>query len=207
MKKKEMERIFIDKENVDNIEEDIIIRRMIERYMYVRQFVYGHVLDIACGTGSGSYLLSKNPDVKKITGVDISETAVSNASQNFNVENIEYILGTPETINGQFDVMVSLETIEHLENPAVLRELAERCGIKEIILSFPRKKTTHYNKYHLWDITREDVVRLFQGFECYRAYDIHDCTIMNLLRADRDVHMSPRRYFNKTDIHKESSVL
>lgn len=43
MKKKEMERIFIDKDNVDTIEEDIIIRRMIERYMYVRQFVYGRL--------------------------------------------------------------------------------------------------------------------------------------------------------------------
>lgn len=67
MKKKEMERIVIDKENIDAIEEDIIIRRGIERYMYVRQFVYGNVLDIACGGGDGSYLISKNPDVKKIT--------------------------------------------------------------------------------------------------------------------------------------------
>ena len=56
MKKKEMERIVIDKANIDSIEEDIIIRRGIERYMYVRQFVYGNVLDIACGEGYGSYL-------------------------------------------------------------------------------------------------------------------------------------------------------
>ena len=67
MKKKEMERIVIDKANIDSIEEDIIIRRGIERYMYVRQFVYGNVLDIACGEGYGSYLMSKNPDVLKIT--------------------------------------------------------------------------------------------------------------------------------------------
>lgn len=197
MKKKEMERIFIDKKNVDSIEEDIIIRRMIERYMYVRQFVYGHVLDIACGTGSGSYLMSKNPDVKRITGVDISEKAIANATQNFNVDNIEYVLGTPETVNGQFDVMVSLETIEHLENPAVLRELAERCGVKEIIISFPRKKTTHYNQYHLWDFTKEDMIRLFDGYECYRVYDIHDSTIMNFVKAERNGYQMPKRYYGK----------
>lgn len=200
MKKKEMERIFIDQDNVDHIEEDIIIHRMIERYMYVRQFVYGHVLDIACGTGSGSYLMSKNPDVKKITGVDISERAIANAKQHFKRENIEYILGTPESVQGDFDILVSLETIEHLPDPATLKEMAVRCNIKEVILSFPRKKTTHYNKYHLWDITKEDVVRLFQGYECYRAYNIHDCTIMNLIQTNRSVNMSPRRYFNRVEI-------
>ena len=53
MKKKEMERIVIDKANIDSIEEDIIIRRGIERYMYVRQFVYGNVwiLRVVEGTG------------------------------------------------------------------------------------------------------------------------------------------------------------
>lgn len=199
MKKKEMERIFIDKDNVDSIEEDIIIRRMIERYMYVRQFVYGNVLDIACGTGSGSYILSKNPDVKQITAVDKSEAAIANAIQNFNKENIEYVLGTPESVNGNFDVMVSLETIEHLPNPAILKEMADRCNISELIISFPRKKTTHYNKYHLWDITREDVIRLFEGYECYRVYDIHDCTIMNLIRINRNIAMMPKRYFTKAE--------
>lgn len=140
MKKKEMERIVIDKENIDAIEEDIIIRRGIERYMYVRQFVYGNVLDIACGGGYGSYLMSKNPDVKKITAVDKSEQAIANANGHFKRENIEFVLGSPETINSTFDVLVSLETVEHLQNPMILKEMVLRCRIPEIIISFPRKK-------------------------------------------------------------------
>lgn len=91
-KQKEMERIIIDREGIDNIEEDIIIRRGIERYMYVRQFVYGNVLDIACGVGYGSYLMSKNPDVVKITAVDKSEKAIANARESFQKNNIEFIL-------------------------------------------------------------------------------------------------------------------
>ena len=197
MKKKEMERIVIDKENIDAIEEDIIIRRGIERYMYVRQFVYGNVLDIACGGGYGSYLMSKNPDVKKITAVDKSEQAIANANAHFKRENIDYVLGSPETINGAFDVLVSLETVEHLQNTMILKEMVLRCRIPEIIISFPRKKTTHYNQFHLWDFTKGDMIRVFDGYECYRVYDIHDSTIMNFVKAERNDYQKPKRYCGK----------
>lgn len=194
-KQKEMERIIIDKEAIDAVEEDIIIRRGIERYMYVRQFVYGNVLDAACGVGYGSYLMSKNPDVKKITAVDKSKDAIHSAKENFVKENVEFIYlenGIQE-VEGNFDVLVSLETIEHLPDPKVLRDMAERCGIQEIIISFPRKKTTHYNKYHLWDYTREDVLRIFESYECYKFYDIHDSTIMNLIHIERNGYTPARR--------------
>lgn len=196
MKKyKEMERIIIDKESIDSIEEDIIIRRGIERYMYVRQFVYGNVLDIASGVGYGSYLLSKNPDVKTVTAVDKSEHALENARNSFQKENIDFVLGSPETVTGDFDVLVCLETIEHLSKPEVLREMAERCNIGELIISFPHKKTTHYNKYHLWDFTEEDIRRIFYDYECYKVYELHDSTIMNFAKLRRAGDYSyPRRY-------------
>lgn len=193
-KHKEMERIIIDKENIDALEEDIIIRRGIERYMYVRQFVYGNVLDTACGVGYGSYLMSKNPDVKCITAVDRSEKAIANAKECFSKENVNFILGSPETINGKFDVLVSLETIEHLADPVILKDLVERCKIPEIIISFPKKKTTHYNPYHLWDYTKEDILRIFDNYVCYRVYDIHDSTIMNLVSIERNGYTPAKRY-------------
>ncbi len=193
-KKKEMERIVIDRESIDTMEEDIIIRRAIERYMYVRQFVYGNVLDLACGGGYGSYLMSKNPDVRKITGIDRNSDAVRNAIENFKKDNIEFLSGSPETVNGKYDILVSLETIEHLPNPAILKELADRCRIQEMIVSFPRKKTTHYNPYHLFDYTRDDVLRLFDNYVCYRTYDIHDSTILNLIKIGREGYTQPRRY-------------
>ena len=141
--------------------------------------------------------MSKNPDVIKITAVDRSEQAIANANENFSKENIEYVLGSPETVNGKFDVLVSLETVEHLPEPAILRDMALRCEIPEIIISFPRKKTTHYNKYHLWDFTKEDMLRLFEGYECYRVYDIHDSTIMNFVRIDRTAYTIPKRYWGR----------
>lgn len=193
-KYKKMERIMIDKQNIDFIEEDIIIRRGVERYMYVRQFVYGRVLDAACGVGYGSYLLSKNPDVKKIVSIDKSLEAISSATKNFKNEKIEFIQGEFGEIEGEFDILVSLETIEHLPNPMILKEMVNRCHINEVIVSFPMKKTTHYNKHHLWDFTQEDIMRIFSEFECYKIQQIDDSKIMNLIRVDRK-NAEPRVYY------------
>lgn len=75
-----------------------------------------------------------------------------------------------------------------------IKQMAVRCDIPEIIISFPRKKTTHYNKYHLWDFTKEDMLRLFEGYECYRVYEIHDSIIMNFVKIERTAYTMPKRY-------------
>ncbi|BBF42918.1 glycosyl transferase, family 2:glycosyl transferase, group 1 [Lachnospiraceae bacterium KM106-2] len=192
VKYKEMERIIIDKQSIDQLEEDIIIRRGLERYMYARQYVYGDVLDIACGVGYGSYLISKNPDVQSVRGYDRAEKAINQAKANFASDKVDFVLGDPTSVDAKFDVLLCLETIEHLPDPTVLKELVDRCKINEVILSFPNKKTTHYNKYHLWDIRREDVLRIFTDFECYQATDKDDSTIMNLVRVERKAY-KPKR--------------
>ena len=184
-KYKEMERIIIDKKNIDELEEDIIIRRGLERYMYARQFVYGNVVDIACGVGYGSYLMSKNPDVKSIVGYDRAEKAINQAKNNFCTDKTKFILGDPETVEGKYDILVCLETIEHLENPKILKELVDRCEINEIVISFPNKKTTHYNKYHVWDVMPQDIIKLFDDFQVFNIRDMDDSTIMNLVRINR----------------------
>lgn len=193
VKYKEMERIMIDKQTIDELEEDIIIRRGLERYMYARQFAYGDVLDIACGVGYGSYLISKNPDVKIVHGYDRAEKAINQANDSFSSEKIEFILGDPTQVDKKYDVLVCLETIEHLQNPTILNELVNRCGINEIIISFPNKKTTHYNQYHIWDITEEDIIRIFEEFQCFNKKILHDSTIMNLVRIERK-NYCPKRY-------------
>ena len=39
----------------------------------------------------------------------------------------------------------------------LLNAFADRCGVREIVVSFPSKKTTHYNRHHHWDLTQQDV--------------------------------------------------
>ncbi|NKB43956.1 MAG: hypothetical protein GKS03_06710 [Alphaproteobacteria bacterium] len=57
------ERLFIPRDQVETLEKDILLRRHVERYAVARQFVYGTVVDLACGCGYGTHILAKNPDV------------------------------------------------------------------------------------------------------------------------------------------------
>jgi len=91
------------------------------RYKYASLYVKFSdlVLDAACGCGYGSFILSFFS--KEVIGVDVSEETIDFAKQYYERENILYKpldLEKPiNFINGKFDVIVSLETIEHLKDP------------------------------------------------------------------------------------------
>lgn len=74
------------------------------------------VLDISCGTGYGSELIAINGG--EVTGVDISEETIKFAKEHFT--HAEFQLGNAENLDfpdDTFDIVVSFETIEHLDNP------------------------------------------------------------------------------------------
>ena len=176
-----LERIYLNRESVDEMENMILIGRHLERYAFVRQYLWGNVVDIASGVGYGSHLIAKNPDISHVHGVDINEESVEWALTNFASERITFSLDSVERFSGKFDFLVSLETIEHLENPTSLYDLALRCEVKEIILSFPGKKTTHYNRYHKWDILPSDVSDLFKEFVCINSMTHYDSIFMHFI--------------------------
>lgn len=157
-----VERIKLTRQDAESIERDILIRRHIERYAIVRQYCYGRTVDCACGVGYGTHLLAKNADVDKIYGVDSDPEAIAHAQREFGGAKIEFVQGDLTTLTiPDVDVLVSLETIEHLPDPRTLNDLAQRCRVQEILVSFPAKKTTHYNPHHYWDLTVQDVLETF----------------------------------------------
>lgn len=188
-----MERIVLDRKLVDQMEQDMLIRRHIERYALVRQYAFGRVLDAACGVGYGTYLVAKNPDVEEIVGVDCDKETIDFAKENFEEGKISFKCSFFEEISEPFDCLISLETIEHLEEPKILADMAKRCGVKEIILSYPTKKTTHYNKYHLWDFSRADIEYIFAGYECIKAIQNGDSEIMHFIKREQS-KIAPKRY-------------
>lgn len=87
------------------------------RYELACKYVNGlEVLDIACGTGKGSYMMAKNGEAKKVLGCDLDSNAIRYASNRFQLENLSYKIENAQelTFENKFDVVISFETIEHL---------------------------------------------------------------------------------------------
>lgn len=88
------------------------------RYIWLQQFVAGkRVLDIACGEGYGSRLMA---DVaESVVGIDISEETITYAASKYIRSNLAFYSGSAAAIplegHALFDVVVSFETIEHLD--------------------------------------------------------------------------------------------
>lgn len=191
-----VERIGMTRAEAESIERDILVRRHIERYAIVRQFAYGRTVDCACGVGYGTHLLAKNSDIDRIYGVDNGAEAIAHARREFGGDKIEFVQSDIETLTiPDVDFLVSLETIEHLPDPRALHAFAQRCGVQELIVSFPSKKTTHYNPHHYWDLTVQDVVEVFaDDFVMINSFSYtFDTQFVHLARLSRS-GARPRRF-------------
>lgn len=84
------------------------------------------VLDAACGEGYGSFLLSTVADW--VIGIDIDSTKIIRASKNYYSTHLDFLrmdvtrLAFPDQY---FDLIVSVETLEHLSETAIERFLCE----------------------------------------------------------------------------------
>ncbi len=81
------------------------------------------VLDAGCGTGELPYLIAKK-GAKRVIGVDYSEEAIAVARKTYKLPNLEFICDDIARIKGKFDVITTLGTIEHTDDPLhVLKQL------------------------------------------------------------------------------------
>tara|TARA_R110001592_G_scaffold311938_1_gene586971 strand:- start:1083 stop:1655 length:573 start_codon:yes stop_codon:yes gene_type:complete len=173
-----MERIYPTR---DKIEESLAIKRLdnhIERYQIIKRYCYGSVLDIACGVGYGSYLLQNNPDIEMIVGVDLDQESIDYANQEYKTDKTFFEKCSINDYKAKHNVLVSLETIEHIEDLNAYRDMIYRVDPELVILSFPNKKSTHFNKYHKHDLNSQQIVTLLQKYILVKQLYQHDITIM-----------------------------
>lgn len=167
------ERIFLSKARLLEIEDRIRISRHVERYALLRQYAAGNVVDIACGCGYGSWLLATNPDVAHVTGVDMDAAAIAHARAEFGGPKTTFLqdnLGS-YTSEGKIDLVISVETIEHLRDLSVFSAFLARNRVPRFIITYPSKKTTHYNRFHFHDLNLEQVTALFGGYRLQRQFN------------------------------------
>ena len=127
----------------------------------------GRVLDIACGTGYGTYLLASEfgDFISEIVGIDISAESISYARQRYGLPKIKFIQHDALTFYdvNKFNSIITLETIEHLPDPAAfirgLYDLLLPGGV--LIVSAPVTPSTDINPYHLNDFSEKSFHALF----------------------------------------------
>jgi len=110
----------------------------VRRYELAAKYASGRVLDAACGCGYGSKLLLENAQL--VVGIDQSAQAIHWAEEHF--QGPCFIQGRieDEPWNGRFETVVSLETIEHLQDPKPALQAFRKACIGTLIASVPNEE-------------------------------------------------------------------
>lgn len=121
------------------------------------------VLDFGCGTGKTSFLLARSG--ANVHGLDYSKEAIKLAKKRFQHRRLSFREGDLRDIDGYYDVIISLGTLEHMDNPSHALRVFRRCLSPDgrIIITCPNWTNTRgfilMTLYHLFDskITLTDI--------------------------------------------------
>ena len=141
------------------------------RYHFAARWAEGReVLDVACGEGYGTALLAGR-GARRVTGVDLAPAAIAHARRTYgNLANVQFVEASCTQMplpDASFDLVVSFETLEHIE--------AQREFIQEVarvlkpdglvVLSCPNKleysdKRQFANEFHVKELYRDELAAL-----------------------------------------------
>jgi 2-polyprenyl-3-methyl-5-hydroxy-6-metoxy-1,4-benzoquinol methylase len=157
----QLERVFPNKENLETYLDRYPDHR--QRYDFAAKRIAGkNVGDIACGAGYGTYKMSVA--AKRVYGYDVAAEALEHARKNFKLDNNQFF-HADEIVNHQHDVVVSLETIEHMDEKMGDEFLKRIHGSLapggQLIISTPNCKLADKHNVTPWHI-REYSIEEFQ---------------------------------------------
>jgi len=183
------ERVIPDEYRHDPIE-FLIFLLHVKSYEHAVPFVRGkRVLDFGCGTGYGANMLAG--DTERLIAVDISEEAISHAAASYSAGNLQFLRIDPvETAtlpfpDGDFDVVVSFQVIEHVRHvPTYLRE------IRRVLRPDGRLLLT----------TPNSSLRILPGWKPWNRFHVREYTYRALKRTlEKEFPFVDVRGINATD--------
>jgi len=164
-----LERLVPDALRPGDVTGEEALRIGLERYAFAARHARpGRLLDIACGVGYGTRLLTdRAPQVRSALGVDLAPAAVAYGERHYANERTRFEAGDAMAFHDPegFDTVVSIETIEHLPDPrgfaAHIVGLLRPGGV--LVASVPTTPSVDGNPHHLHDFTERSFRRLFAG--------------------------------------------
>lgn len=149
----------------------------IARYHFSNHYTKGRILDLACGSGFGSHMLAKlgKKRINQIVAVDCDPKTVAYAQKRYDHPLVEY--RCEDAVNpllpqklGLFDVIVSFETIEHIEDEqqflSNVYQLLKPGGV--LVISTPYGKGRGIpcgSPFHVHQLTVEEFRNLFTEYQ------------------------------------------
>ncbi len=151
---------------------DFVEKEHLSRYQFIKDYVADkRVLDVACGSGYGTYLLAAEGGAAQVDGLDLSIDAIRYAAHRHPHAAVQRWVGDAEQYrkDGAYDVIVSFETIEHLPHPRLfLENMAHNLAPGGMLcISTPMvPKTTNKsaNPYHVIEWSLPDFQQLIAEY-------------------------------------------
>jgi ubiquinone/menaquinone biosynthesis C-methylase UbiE len=136
------------------------------RYVLAGELLRGRkVLDAACGEGFGAFHLAAG--ACQVTAVDISPETIQHAAARYRRDNLSFQVADCRALpfaDGQFDCIVSFETLEHLEEQAQMLAEFRRvlAGDGFLLISSPDKavysgQMKNDNPFHVRELYRQEL--------------------------------------------------
>ena len=182
----------------------------LSRYNYIVKHVAGkRVLDVACGSGYGSYLLAAEGNADHVDALDLNAESIRYAEHRHSHPAVRRWVGDAEQYykEGAYDVIISFETVEHLPNYVsflenVARSLAPS-GTFCVSTPITRATTTQCNNpYHVIEWSFADFQKLISShFIVEEVYvqnihllkDIPSASLLHRVRRKLSPPIQPKR--------------
>jgi GT2 family glycosyltransferase/2-polyprenyl-3-methyl-5-hydroxy-6-metoxy-1,4-benzoquinol methylase len=160
------------------------------------------VLDIASGEGYGSNILASG--AASVIGVDINEELVAHATEKYAKDNLSFKAGNVVAMpleDACVDVVVSFETLEHVNEEAQqkflqeIRRVLKKEGI--LIISTPNKanytdRFNHINEFHVKELDEAAFVSLLkQNFPRVELFNQGQEIVSMVFNKEKYIEQSP----------------
>ena len=150
-----------------------IYKEHMKRYEFAQTFIKkdDNVLDLACGVGYGSKLLTEKRNCT-VYGCDISSDAIEYAQKNYSSKKVIFQTMNASSLsfpNKFFDCITCFETLEHLKNYVPALEEFSRVlkNHGTLIISTPNKEISlehqSENEYHINEFTHDEFIKILSN--------------------------------------------